>query len=76
MAPIGLSAVNRKAFPEPWLPLLPYLVISLRSEGVDTYFGIWLAYVTAAIAICLVLDARNLWLYYGRDNQRLEAAEG
>lgn len=58
----------------PWLPLLPYLIHALQSEGVGTPFGIWLAYVTATIAISLILDVRNLWLYYLTDNGQFEAA--
>lgn len=59
----------------PWLLLLPYLTDSLLDEGVRSLFGIWLAYVSATIAISLVLDARNLWLYYLTDNARFEGAD-
>lgn len=58
----------------PWLVLLPYLAVSLLNQGTGTYFGIWLAYVAITIAISLVLDLRNLWLYYQGNNGTFEAA--
>ena len=59
----------------PWIPLLPYLAHALLAEGVETPFGAWLAYVVAVIAISLVLDVRNLWLFYFTDKARFEGAE-
>ena len=59
----------------PWLALLPYLAHSLLIEGVSTPFGLWLAYVAAVIAISLILDVRNLWLFYFTDQDQFEGAD-
>jgi len=59
----------------PWVPLLPYLVASVREEGLSTVFGVWLAYCATVIAISLALDARNIVLVYFTDNSKFEGAD-
>ena len=56
----------------PWLALLPYLLTSLRDEGVETFIGLWLSYVIVTMVICLALNVRNLYLYYFTDNSQFE----
>ncbi|MEJ6709373.1 MAG: hypothetical protein QNK92_11355 [Amylibacter sp.] len=47
-----------------WLPLVPYLITVWNAADKISFFGLWLAFVTATMILCLRLDGVNLWKYY------------
>lgn len=59
-----------------WLPLFPYLVQVLMEQGVADLYSVWLAFVTMTMGVCLVLDGRNLALYFSSSpNNKYEGAD-
>ena len=57
-----------------WLPVLPLLVSGLLRSGEPGYFRAWLLYTVVTMAISLVLDIRNLALYWGGRDRVFERA--
>ncbi|MEM7269071.1 MAG: hypothetical protein AAF401_07440 [Pseudomonadota bacterium] len=47
----------------PWVLLLPWLIHRIMAHEHGLLLKIWLIYVAATIAVSLVFDARDLWLY-------------
>ncbi len=59
-----------------WVPLFPYLLQELLDRGVGDIYGAWLAFVTVLMGVCLVLDGRNLALYFSSSpNNKYEGAD-
>lgn len=58
-----------------WLPVLPLLVAALLRTEEPTYLRGWLLYTLVTMAISLVLDVRNLVLYW-RGGDRAFAGRG
>ncbi len=58
-----------------WVPLFPELIRTLTTEGLETFFGIWLGYVVVTMGVSLFFDARNIVLYLIRQDAKFEGAD-
>jgi hypothetical protein len=47
----------------PWLPLLPWLVYRIMNFPHPIWLEVWLYYTAGAIAISLMFDTRDIYLY-------------
>lgn len=52
-----------------WLPALPYIWFGLVDVDGLAGFRVWLLYTAVTMAISLVLDVRNLILYWGSNDR-------
>ena len=57
-----------------WLPVLPLLVPALLRSEEPAYFRAWLLYTVVTMAISLLLDVRNLVLYWSGPDRAFERA--
>lgn len=56
-----------------WIPLLIFLLVSLRSIPADDTFGIWIRTLILLNATSLLIDARDVIRYIAGDRQEVVA---